>query len=102
MNLSAPFRHPFCWFGFAPTLFDAPSRARRDDLDWTAHSFLSFIGEPHEVRAILGFKWGFVVREHAVVIDDAAPLAADTWDAHLPLLRHAHPSWRFSSGYHNR
>jgi hypothetical protein len=94
--------HPFCWFGFAPMLFDAPSRARRDDLDWTANSFLAFIGEPHEVRAILGFSWGFVVREQVVVIEDAAPLAADTWAAHLPLLRHAHPSWRFASGYHNR
>jgi hypothetical protein len=71
--------HPFCWFGFAPTLFDAPSRVRRDDLDWTAHSFLAFIGEPHEVRVILGFSWGFVVREQAVVIEDAAPLAADTF-----------------------
>jgi hypothetical protein len=29
-------------------------------------------------------------------------LAVDTWTAHLPLLRHAHPSWRFASGYHDR
>jgi len=68
----------------------------------TAQSFLAFIGEPHQVRAILGFSWGFVVREQAVVIEDAAPLAADTLAAHLPLLRDAHPSWRFASGYHNR
>jgi hypothetical protein len=34
--------HPFCWFGFAPTLFDAPSRPSRVPLEWTAHSFLAY------------------------------------------------------------
>jgi hypothetical protein len=94
--------HPFCWFGFAPTLFDAPSRARLEDMDWTAHSFLSFIGGPREARAILGFSWGFAVREQAVAAEGVAPLPPDTWDAHLPLLRQEHPSWRFASGYHDR
>ena len=37
--------HPFCLFGFAPTLFDAPSRDSRAPIVWTAHSFLAFIGE---------------------------------------------------------
>ena len=94
--------HPFCWFGFAPTLFDAPSRARLVDTDWTAHSFLSFIGAPHEVRAILGFSWGFVIRKQAIAAEAVAPLAPETWDAHLPLLHRDHPAWRFPSGHHSR
>ena len=40
--------HPFCFFGFAPTLFDAPSRDSRAPLVWTAHSFLAFIAEDDE------------------------------------------------------
>jgi hypothetical protein len=94
--------HPFCWFGIAPTLFDAPSRATLVDMDWTAHSFLSFIGAPQEVRAILGFSWGFVIRGQAIAAEAVAPLARETWDAHLPLLRREHPAWRFASGYHSR
>jgi hypothetical protein len=93
--------HPFCWFGFAPTLFDAPSRTSREPLDWTAHSFLGFIGErDHEARAILGFHWGFAIRDGTITITKPAPLAQGDWDAHLPLLRGAHPEWEFAPGYH--
>jgi len=55
--------HPFCWIGLSPQLFDAPSRSRRHDLDWTAHTFpcvpdgVSDAGL--EVHALLGFAWGF-------------------------------------------
>ncbi len=29
---------PYAFYGLAPTLFDAPGRDERDDLDWTAHA----------------------------------------------------------------
>jgi hypothetical protein len=93
--------HPFCWFGPTPTLFDAPSRRTRADMDWVAHSFLSFIGKPQEARAILGFNWGFLLRDQEVSIEPVAPLAPSEWDAHLPLLRRQHPSWQFASGYND-
>ena len=32
---------PYCWYGQRPTLFDAPSRAVREPLEWVAHSFLA-------------------------------------------------------------
>jgi hypothetical protein len=35
-----PSAHPFCFFGFAPVLFDAPARPSREDLDWSAETFL--------------------------------------------------------------
>ena len=63
---------PFCWFGFAPTLFDAPSRSHRASLDWTGQSFLCFIAPVErglEARAILGFSWGFVIRDEIVSLD---------------------------------
>ena len=59
--------HPFCWFGFTPTLFDAPARPSRVQLDWTADSFLCFIAdEAPEVRALLGFSWGFSIHAQNV------------------------------------
>jgi hypothetical protein len=94
--------HPFCWFGLTPTLFDAPSRPTRSDMDWLAHTFLCFIGDHNEARALLGFSWGFAIADGVISIRGAAPVAAPTWDEHLALLHREHPSWRFASGYHDR
>jgi hypothetical protein len=94
--------HPFCWFGIAPTLFDAPSRPTRAPLEWAAHSFLAFIGRPREARAILGFSWGFAVRGGQVSIVRPRSLSSADWDRHLALLRREHPTWRFAPGYHER
>lgn len=94
--------HPYCWFGFVPTLFDAPSRPSRAPLQWTAHSFLSFIGSDREARAVLGFSWGFAIDEEVVSLTDAAELPPHAWDEHLPLLRAEHPGWTFAPGYQDR
>jgi hypothetical protein len=94
--------HPFCWFGLAPTLFDAPSRRLPPDMDWIAHSFLGFVGARCEARALLGFSWGFGVRDGAIAIGAPVPLGSAAWDAHLPLLRAEHPRWQFAPGYHDR
>jgi hypothetical protein len=91
--------HPFCWFGFAPTLFDAPSRRSRAPIEWTAHSFLCFIGRTHEARAIVGFSWGFSIRNEQISIDAPEALPAGAWDMHVPLLREEHPTWEFARGY---
>jgi hypothetical protein len=91
--------HPFAWFGLTPTLFDAPSRGTTEALDWLAHSFLAFIGDPLEARAILGFSWGFRIVANDISLTAPARLLAAQWDEHLPLLRAEHPSWRFAAGY---
>ena len=46
--------HPFCFFGIRPTLFDAPARDTRDDLEWVAHAFLCHVDSrvSGEVRAL--------------------------------------------------
>jgi len=94
--------HPFCWFGFNPTLFDAPSRSPRAPLDWTAQSFLCFIAPTEdglEARAILGFSWGFDIRAEVVSLDTPSILEASDWDTHLPLLRRTYPEWSFAAGF---
>ncbi len=93
--------HPFCWYGMAPTLSDAPSRPTRADLQWVAHSFLAFIGDAHEARAILGFRWGFDIADGDISPTGLAPLPPAQWDEHRILLRREHPAWRFAPGYWN-
>jgi hypothetical protein len=97
-----PSTHPFCFFGFAPVLFDAPARPSREDLDWGAETFLCFVPmevDTHETRAILGFSWGFSIREAAISLTPPTRLPPLEWDKHHPLLRREHPAWAFASGY---
>lgn len=91
--------HPFCFFGIKSTLFDAPARGTREDLDWVCHSFLCHIAvrKTREVHALTGFSWGFVVFGGSGTPTPASPLAS--WDEHLPLLREAYPDWSFAPGY---
>lgn len=92
---------PFCFFGIAPTLFDAPSRDRRDELTWRAHSFLAVLDEIEErrgVRPLLGFEWGFDISpEGSIGLREPACLAASAWNAHLPMLRGTYPTWAFAA-----
>lgn len=97
--------HPFCFFGFAPILFDAPHREHRRNTDWIAHSFLCGLGEePLEGQAgadaILGFSWGFSIRDSRIDIDGPAVLGPDDWDRHLPYLGRSHPRWSFVPGFY--
>ncbi|HSS31958.1 MAG TPA: hypothetical protein VLL27_01605 [Solirubrobacterales bacterium] len=93
--------HPFGFFGFAPTMFDAPHTDRPlHDSDFIAHSFLCGLGpEPlgsrFEADAILGFSWGFHVRGGEFEIDGPAPLGPEAWDVHLAYLHESHPRWTF-------
>jgi hypothetical protein len=97
--------HPFCFFGFAPVLFDAPARPAREDMDWTAETFLCFVAmdsNEREARAIIGFSWGFSIRNKAIVLRTPARLAAKEWNKHRALLRQEHPAWAFAGGYWDR
>jgi hypothetical protein len=93
--------HPYCWLGLNPTLFDAPSRSPRVDMDWTAHSFLCVpddVGNGLEARPLLGFSWGFVAQGGEISLVPPEVLDGDAWDVHLDTLRTRHPGWHFSPG----
>ena len=87
---------PYAFYGLASTLFDAPSRDDRDDLDWLAHAFLAHtpLGT-NEVEAVLGFSWGFTFREEKVQVSGPSPLDQADWDSHQGLLTIEHPAWAF-------
>jgi hypothetical protein len=91
---------PHCFYGICPTLFDAPSRDERYELDWTANSFLAPISlfeiDP-EVRPVLGFSWGFEIDSQSVLaVKPTKQLAGSGWEQHIPYLADRFPNWRFA------
>ena len=91
---------PHCFYGICPTLFDAPSRDGRYELDWTAHSFLAPIGlfeVSAEVRPLLGFSWGFNIdSQSALTVRPTKKLAGSDWQRHVPYLAARFHRWRFA------
>lgn len=93
--------HPFGFYGFAPTFFDAPFTDENKDWDFLAHSFLCGLGgrlgdEQRDIRAVLGFSWGFSKRGTEFEYIPPVPLAPADWDAHLDYLTGAYPDWAFT------
>lgn len=98
-----PVPHPFGFYGFAPTFFDAP-HSDEENWDFLAHSFLCGLGgeildEQRDIRAILGFSWGFSKRGSEFEYLGPDPLGAACWDAHLDYLGQAYPDWDFVPGF---
>jgi hypothetical protein len=91
--------HPFAFFGFAPTLFDGPSRPHRPDMTWTANTFLAGIADERQAFALLGFSWGFTIRDGDISVVGPAELDATAWASRIPALREACPDWDFQTGF---
>lgn len=101
--------HPFCFYGYSPVMFDCP-HATFEDWDFTAQTFLcgqggklleQTEGERREVRAVLGFEWGFSKRGERIDSFGPAPLAVTDWNGHLPYLheRFSAPQWTFLANF---
>jgi hypothetical protein len=98
--------HPFAFYGFAPTLFDAP-HTDQGDWDFLAHSFLCGLGDDTldgrgDIDALLGFSWGFRKRDGEVTLRSPALLGPEDWDRHPDYLRGAFPAWAFLPGFSSR
>src|SRR5262249_34734797 len=93
---------PFAVFGHAPTFFDAPANPDHVTEDWIADAFLVAcpdVARTRRVAALLGFRWGYGLRERRAAPLPIAALAAATWDGHLAVLRERYPSWEFLPGF---
>ncbi|MGC5411274.1 hypothetical protein ACPXCX_47535, partial [Streptomyces sp. DT225] len=90
---------PYAFFGLNPTLFDAPSRAERAVLDWTAHSFLAWTPMDDTERRVVplaGFSWGFDIDAAGeIALQGVQALTAEDWAGHLPYLGSSFPGWGF-------
>ena len=90
---------PFAWFGPEPKLFDAPTREGVERLDWTCHSFLTYIEDSLVSKAVipvLGFQWGFELHGGEPKVKVLRELQLDTWNGHLDLLENSFSGWNFS------
>src|SRR6185503_5401037 len=91
---------PYCWYGITPTLFDAPSRKERVQLDWVAHSFLAASprdGDARIVTPLLGFAWGFHISDDKnIELKPIKVLTIADWESHLPYLRNCYKEWEFT------
>jgi hypothetical protein len=90
---------PFAFFGIKPELFDAPFRATRDDLTWTAHTFLCVVPDGVMSRVVVplvAFSWGFTVTDQVVILIEPAVLSLRAWSDHVLLLSSTYPSWTFA------
>jgi hypothetical protein len=104
LELLTEVTHPFAYFGTSPTLFDAPHTDELANWDFIANSFLCGRGgeleqRRFEVRAVLGFSWGFSKQGSEVEWFGPEPLAAEDWNAHLPYLRREFEQWTFPRGF---
>ena len=95
--------NPYCWYGLNPTLFDAPSRSDRGDMDWEAHSFLAttpleevMAWQPRRIIPLVGFAWGFEIAGGEVRIRPAEALSLSRWNDHTPILRARYGMWTFA------
>jgi hypothetical protein len=96
--------HPFAFFGFAPTMFDAPHSDEFEDWDFLAHSFLCGLGgelfeQERDVCAVIGFRWGFAKRGTQCEFLGPDPLAAADWERHRDYLSRAFAGWSFARGF---
>ena len=90
---------PYAFYGLAPTLFDAPGRDDRDDLDWMAHAWLARTElDSRLVEPAVGFSWGFRIREREPLLSPVGRLAMTDWAEHVSLLQRQHPRWAFADG----
>ena len=98
-NAHAP--TPYCWYGTNPSLFDAPSRDFRIELDWIAHSYLAASpirgNNRRKVTPLAGFSWGFhIFNKNKIDLLPVTALTGADWEAHLPYLRKNFKKWKFN------
>ncbi len=86
-----------------PEVFDAPGpNPPRTDETWTAYTFLTFcpdIGRTRHVAALLGVRWGYVLKSGKPTLQPVEVVDATAWDKVLPSLKKAYPDWYFIAGF---
>jgi hypothetical protein len=90
---------PYLAFGSRPTLFDAPSTDARDDLDWSAHTYLVSTPDCVMTRRLVplcGFGWGYQVRDATPITVVPTPIGPDAWSTDREVLARGHASWTFA------
>jgi hypothetical protein len=92
---------PLAFFGYLPTLFDAPANPDHPDGDWVAESFLVAVPDIARTRRlapVTGFNWGYRLKSGRAQPLPAGPAGPQRWLAHRAMLAERHPTWSFLPG----
>ncbi len=98
---------PFNTFGHLPTLFDAPALDALPGsiVTWRADAFLAVLGNAgltRRVTGLLGFRWGFDVKNQQPSLVPPLPLDASGWSDALPFLTEQCPNWEFAPSFESQ
>jgi hypothetical protein len=99
--ISEALNSPLIYFGPEPRLFDAPFRINREDMDWTAWSFLTYLPDclmTQKVHPILVFEWGFRIEGGEVTTKMLKMVdVREAWEGQRELMEERFPGWRFGA-----
>lgn len=88
---------PYCYWGPAPSFFDAPSTPK-SDMNWQAHAFLAASPDAvmtKVVHPLCGFSWGFETFGGLPKILPVRVVRPSTWSSARDVLQDRYPGWRF-------
>jgi hypothetical protein len=89
---------PMMYFGYLPTMFDAPANPQHPDGEWSAFTFLTAIPDlvrSRSLHALTGFRWGYRLAHGRPTPLPVRPVGPDDWQVRRPLLTRTFPTWTF-------
>ena len=95
------FSNPFCYYGYKPEFYDAPSMNDPHIIRWNAYTFLCplALSNTEEYRMIIplaGFKWGYAMsRGRPSSIMNPVPASRDDWNLVRMKVYSQYPQWQF-------
>lgn len=97
--------NPYCFYGYKPTLYDAPCHNPGLSMDWIAYSFLSPLKQADQngkkmIAPILGFRWGYSLNDGQVTsIKKPETVPESRWIELSKEIRDEYGDWTFKDGF---
>jgi len=95
------FANPFCYYGYKPRFYDAPSMNDPEIRLWKAYAFLCPLSlsnreEYRKITPLAGFIWGFTIsRGKPESILEPMPAGRDDWNLVRRNVASHYPQWKF-------
>ena len=95
------FANPFCYYGYKPRFYDAPSMNDPEIRVWKAYAFLCPLSlsnreEYRKITPLAGFIWGFTIsRGKPESILEPMPAGRDDWNLVRRNVASYYPQWQF-------
>ncbi len=99
------YQNPYCFYGYKPTLYDAPCHNPGVTMEWIAYSFLSPLKQIDEnekkmVAPVVGFKWGYALKNGKIDrIFQPESVYERKWVELSREVRGEYSDWTFKEGF---